>query len=88
MDKDEALGEIALQSEADARTVVRRVRDEAKALISHLDVIDEQLEDLEYMNGLPESLEGLRGLLDDIHELEQRLLKVQIKVSGEGGERQ
>lgn len=88
MDKTGALADIALQSKADALTLLRKLRDEVRALGQHFDLIADEMEDLDFDNGLPEALFDLPDLLALLHEIEQRALKVEILVGTERGERE
>lgn len=88
MDKTDALAGIELQSKAAAITLLRQLRDEVRALGQHFDLIADEMEDLDFDNGLPSALFDLPELLEDLRGIEQRALKVELQVGAEKGERE
>ena len=84
----DALTDIELKSKADAITLLRKLRDEVRALGQHFDLIADEMEDLDFSGGLPNALFDLTDLLEDLQEIEQRTLKVELLVGSERGERE
>lgn len=77
MDKADLVAEQKLQQQIDGVTLLRQLRDEAKAILQHVDNIDEHTSDLEWED-LSETVSELTGLLGDLKLVEQALLRVQL----------
>ena len=79
MDKTDVEG-LEDQAEVDALTLLRHLKDEASAIQRHIDLLEDGSDDLDYSNGMPAELQGLREALDALRLVEQRLLKMQLQV--------
>jgi hypothetical protein len=76
MDKVDMVADGEMQRQVDGVTLIRRLRDEAKSILEHLDAIDEHGADLDW--DLPQEADDLPELLKDLKEIEQSLLRIEL----------